>query len=480
MQPAALGTGPLIDLAALPRQASGVSRRRLVAGLSLCLIGLPGLTMGMVALSGAATTESVLLVYLLAVVVVAVVGGLIPGLLGALIGFLLANWFLTPPYHTMDVGDPEALTELVVFLVAAAVVSVAVEAGARDRARAARNRLETQMVAALSSAEMRGVTVAEVLQQVRQLYAMTTVALSPESHPQNHLAVVGPPPTGEPALRLRASENLELLGYGSPLFAEDRPLLRALAGTAGRAWENALLAQEAARAEQLAETDRLRSALLTAVGHDLRTPIAGIKAAVSGLRQTDVTWGPQEEQELLATIEDSADRLAELVDNLLAMSRIQAGAVSVHLRPVSVEEVVSRAALHLKASNLVLNIPEQLPPVLADAGLLERVIANLVDNALRFTKPGTDVRIAAALAQSPTSGAAAITIEVVDQGPGVERRRWQEMFVPFQRLGDTTPGGAGLGLAIARGLVEAMDGSLTPSATPGGGLTMTVQLPAAP
>ena len=442
------------------------------------MFGLPLLTWLLVNLRTALPGESVLLVYLLAVVVVAVVGGVLPGLLAAVSGFLLANWFLTPPYHTLNVDQPGALTDLLVFVLAAAMVSITVEVGARNRAKAERNRLQTQLVANLSSAEMRGVTVAEVLDQVRELYGMRTVTLAPQTDPERPVAVVGPKAEGPPSLSVTASNTLSLLGYGDAVFAEDRVLLQALAGTAGRTWETARLAQEAARAEQLAQTDRVRSALLTAVGHDLRTPLSGIKAAASGLRQVDVAWEPGEQDELLATIEDGADRLAALVDNLLAMSRIQAGALSVHAHPVDVEEIASRALLSHAANRVGLEIPEGMPPVMADGGLLERVLANLVDNAVRYSPDGRQVTVTAS--PQPASDPTDVEIRVIDQGPGADPTSWDEMFLPFQRLGDNTPGGVGLGLAIARGFTEAMGGTVLPSQTPGGGLTMTIRLPAAP
>ena len=467
---------PLFPATAPPPGVIGVSRPRLLAGLGLCFVGLPVLTWLMVGLRGSTTGESVLLIYLLAVVVVAVVGGMLPGLLAAIGGFLLANWFLTPPFHTFTVGEPAALADLVVFVLAAAIVSVTVEVGARNRAKAERNRLQTHIVASLSSAEMQGISVERVLDQVRRLYGMSTVALAPHADLQQPVASVGPAPHGSPDLSVPASDTLSLLGYGRAVFAEDRVLLQALAGTAGRAWETARLAEEAARAEQLAQTDRVRSALLTAVGHDLRTPLAGIKTAASGLRQPDVAWEPGEQDELLATIEDGADRLAALVDNLLAMSRIQAGALSVHAHPVDIEEVVSRALLGHDTHRVVLDLAEGLPPVLADDGLLERVLANLVDNALRYTPAGRQVVVSAVAAPDP----AFVEIRVADQGPGADPASWEEMFVPFQRLGDSSPGGVGLGLAIARGFTEAMGGTVRPSPGPDGGLTMTILLPAVP
>ena len=480
MQRAEMDVGPLAAFSALPGKAGGLSRSRQLSGLALCIVGLPLLTVLLVSLEGSAAREMALLLYLLAVVIVSVVGGLIPGLLSAVEGFLLANWFLTPPFRTLNVGEPAALADLVVFLLAAAIVSVTVEVGTRNRANAERHRLEAGMVSRLSSAEMSGVGVDEILAQIQHLYRMRTVVLVDRRASAEPLAQSGAPPSGEPVLSVPASEALTLLAYGDPPFAEDRMMLRALAGAAGRAWETQRLAREATRAEQLAETDRVRSALLAAVGHDLRTPIAGIKTAASGLRQADVTWQPEEEAELLETIEESADRLASLVDNLLAMSRIQAGALSVQLQPVSIDEVVSRALISLKATAVELDIPEDLPTVLGDEVLLERVIANLVDNARRFTPPDGAVRITAREATRGGERRPVVQVRVIDHGPGIPAEQWDEMFRPFQRLGDRTPGGTGLGLAIARGLTEAMQGSVTPSETPGGGLTMQVDLPVMP
>jgi K+-sensing histidine kinase KdpD len=216
----------------------------------------------------------------------------------------------------------------------------------------------------------------------------------------------------------------------------------------------------------------LRAALLAAVGHDLRTPLASIKAAVSSLRQGDVTWTADERAEFLATIEDSANRLDDLIANLLAMSRLQAGALSVAPRPVGLDEIVARALIGLRLE-VVVDVPDNLPRAMADPGLVERIVANLLVNAHRFSPPGTPVRVEAA------SGGDVVRLRVIDSGPGVSEEDREQMFSPFQRLGDRSTGGVGLGLAIARGFTEAMNGTLSPSTTPGGGLTMTLTLPAA-
>jgi two-component system sensor histidine kinase KdpD len=217
----------------------------------------------------------------------------------------------------------------------------------------------------------------------------------------------------------------------------------------------------------------MRTALLAAVGHDLRTPLASAKAATTSLRSKDVAWSPEDREELVATADESLDRLAALVDNLLDMSRLQAGVLAVEQRPVALDEVVPRALddLGLAAQGVRLDVRDDLPLVRADPGLLERVVANLVSNALRF---------------SPTDHPPSVTgsalgrrveLRVIDRGPGIAPADLEQVFAPFQRLGDTdNTTGLGLGLALARGLTEAMDGTLTPEETPGGGLTMVVTL----
>ena len=242
----------------------------------------------------------------------------------------------------------------------------------------------------------------------------------------------------------------------------------AVDATAARAVENRRLAVEA---EELAQIDRLRAALLGAVGHDLRTPLAGIKAAVSSLRAPDVEFSDDDRAELLATVEESTDRLAAVVDNLLALSRMQAGVLSVDLQPTAVDAVAAQAALATDP-RVQLTVPDDLPLAMADPGLLERVVANLLANARRASPPGGTVTIRGDATD------AAIRLAVVDHGPGLPVAAREAAFAPFQRLDDHTGGGLGLGLAIARGFTEAQGGTLVPSDTPGGGLTMTITLPA--
>ncbi|KQT89437.1 hypothetical protein ASG49_16900 [Marmoricola sp. Leaf446] len=230
------------------------------------------------------------------------------------------------------------------------------------------------------------------------------------------------------------------------------------------------------RRRALAAVDRTRTALLAAVGHDLRTPLAAAGASIATLRSDDLRLSDANTAELLEGAQQSLDRLGALVADLLDVSRLRAGAMAVVLQPVDLEEVCARALDDLAAAATVtLGRAADVPDVRADPGLLERVVVNLVANALRHTPGGRPPRLVA----RRTDGM--VELRVVDHGPGIPAERREEVFAPFQRLGDTDPAsGIGLGLALSRGLVEAMGGTLLPEDTPGGGLTMVVALRPAP
>lgn len=465
--------GATADPTVLSRRGQGLTSRRRRLGLVLAGLALPALTAVLVGVRGDLALGSVLLLYLLAVVVVSVVGGLLPGVTAAVASFLLVNFFLTPPYHTLVVEGRDSIIALLVFLLVAVTVSALVDIAARQLAQAARSDAEAERLGQVASEPLTARSAEDILAEVATTFGLTSVALTDPARPDPVLARVGPPFTPPGTVRVGAGGGRYLLGDGRVPFAEDRRLLGSLAHAASRAVDARTLAGEASRAHELAEVDRLRSALLAAVGHDLRTPLAGIKAAVTTLRQTDVDLDPADRDELLATVEDSADRLADLIANLLDLSRLQAGALSIDLRPVAVDEVVARALLDRHLDEVVNDVPDDLPFVWADAGLLERVIANLADNAHRHTTPGTPIHVEA------VGEDRSVTLKVIDHGGGVREADWDRIFVPFQRVDDRTTTGVGLGLAIARGFTHAMGGTLTPSHTPGGGLTMTASLPRA-
>ncbi len=273
------------------------------------------------------------------------------------------------------------------------------------------------------------------------------------------------------------TDNLCLAARGRTLNAADRRVLGAFAAYAAAALEQQRLTAEAEAARPIAEADRTRAALLAAVSHDLRTPLASAKAAVTSLRSRDVEWSAEDHDELLATADESLDKLIRLVENLLDMSRLQAGAMSVFPKPADLGEVIARSLDDLGpgGKTILVEVPADLPEVLVDPGILERVISNLLANALHYCPAGKPPLLTA------SSLGERVELRVIDRGPGIPREQAGRMFVPFQRLGDTdNTTGIGLGLALSKGLTEAMDGTLEPEETPGGGLTMLLSVPAVP
>lgn len=258
------------------------------------------------------------------------------------------------------------------------------------------------------------------------------------------------------------------------LPAEDRRVLAAFAAQAVVVLDRRRLLEEADRARALAEGNRIRTALLAAVSHDLRTPLAGIKAAVTSLRSDDVEWSEQDQADLLEAIEEGADRLDHVVGNLLDMSRLQTGTVTPLIRETDLDEVVPMALGGVPEGSVELDIPETLPMVDVDRGLLERSVANVVENAVKYSPADTAVLVSASVI------ADRVEVRVVDRGPGVPDEAKDRIFEPFQRYGDSPRGnGVGLGLAVARGFAEAVGGTLHAEDTPGGGLTMVLSLPRA-
>ena len=440
----------------LPR--SGLSSRRQWAGACVGAAGLPVMTALLVAGRDHLSYATPVLLVLLLVVLVALVGGLRPALPAALLGALALNYWFTPPLHRLTVDRPQDLVVLGAYVAVAVSVSVVVDLAARRTAEAARAAAEAQALSSVAGATLgEQETLPALLERVGVVFGASDVVMLDEAAGVDvPVAAVGTPVADDVEQVVPAGATARLVVRGPELFAEDRRVLAAFAEAAATALTGRRLAEQAEQAEAV---DRLRTALLAAVGHDLRTPLAGVKAAVSSLRQGDVAWTPDETAELLETIEDSADRLQALVSNLLDASRLQAGAMSVTLAPVGLDEVVARALVGLPGRGCVdVDVPDSLPPVVADAGLLERVVANLVDNALRYGGDRVTVRGAAG------------RLEVVDHGPGLPER-------PAEVGSDRQPGGVGLGLVVVRGFLDAMGGRLEPATTPGGGLTMTVVLP---
>jgi signal transduction histidine kinase len=454
--------------------SSGIGRRRLLAGVIL-VAGLPLLTAALVAGQRGLSLADDLLIYLVAVVAVAVVGGFWPAVLAAVTSSLLLNWYFTRPVHTLTIADPQNLLALMLFITVAVTVSSVVHLAAHRALQAARSSEEAAELLALAQTVLGGAdTPTAVLDHLTGTRGGRAELVEQAGGQWVKVAVSGTAPAGAATVRVEVRPDLALV-----ISAQSRQLtarlLDGFAAQVAAALDRDRLRTQAAQAEALAEGNRMRTALLAAVSHDLRTPLASIKASVSTLRQTDVQWTPADEAALLATIEQGADRLDALIGNLLDMSRLSTGSLQPFLRPTAIDEVAPVALRGLDAGGTVrLVVPDRLPLVRTDPGLLERVLANLFANALAFSPPGRPPVLHARPAGST------VVLEIIDRGPGVPDSLKTKMFEPFERLAARNTGtGVGLGLAVVKGFVDTMGGSVAAADTPGGGLTILVTLPAA-
>ena len=461
------------------RHPAALAPRRRLLGWLLAATGLIVLSTVLSHTREHVSLPSILLLYLLLVVLVATVGGLAPALVTAVVGFLLVNRLFTPPIHTWTINQPENIFALTVFLAVAVVVSALVAAAARRSAEAARAAAEAETLAGLAGTVIEPDPLPVLVDHLRRTFGLRGAALLREADGGWQVeAASGPEPPTVPG----GSDQTRPLGgglvlalRGGGLAAEDLRVLNAFVAQLAAAIDRRRVGAQAAQAAALTEADELRSALLQAVSHDLRTPLAGIKASASSLR-SGIDWSDSDRDQFLRTIEDETDRLATLVGNLLDMSRIQAGAVAPVTRAVGLEEVVPAAVAGLgpRAQIVDVAVPESLPPVEADPALLERVVANLVDNAVAHSPPDAPVRVEAGEVGDR------VLLRIVDRGPGIPASERERVFQPFQRTGDRrrSPRGAGvgLGLAVARGFTQAMGGDLVVDDTPGGGTTMVLDL----
>jgi len=481
----------------LPRRGGALTRRRKVAGYVLAAALAPVLTVALTSLRSGLNLTSDVLLFLVAVILVALVGGFAPAVLAAIAGSLLLNYYFILPIHQFTIAQANNALALGVFVIVALLVSSVVDTAARRTKQAARANAESELLTTTAGSVLRGQQgLSALLDRAREAFGMDSVTLLERTSPDAQQYAGGTPgesrsmsgswhvvaSRGEPAVTrpeeadvaIPVADTLLLALRGRALPATDRRVLGAFASYAAVALDQQRLAAEAQAAKPIAAADRMRTALLAAVSHDLRTPLASAKAAVTSLRSEDVNWAAEDHDELLATADESLDQLTHLVDNLLDMSRLQAGALSLFPRPASLEEIVSRALDNLDpaARGITVDIPESLPEINVDPAILERVIVNLTENALRYSPPGTPPLLTASALGDR------VELRVVDRGPGIPEQDRDRMFVPFQRLGDTdNTTGVGLGLALSLGLTEAMGGTLTAEDTPGGGLTMTVSVP---
>ena len=472
---------------------SSLSPRRRAAGWASSLVIPAVLTAGLLLIGRddvALATDAMLL--LAGVVGVALIGGLWPAVVAAIVSNLCLNWFFTPPVGFWTIAEAENVFALGVFVVVAVAVASVVDLAARRTTQAYRARAEASTLAALSRSVLSGDDTAQaIVQRLAQTFAMADVRLEERADDRSPWTVVAherrlaeagagaasgsgatPAGVGEDGsvTEVAIDDRHRLVLAGRVLPASDRQVVEAFGAQAGIVLEHRRLREQAAQAEVLERTESTRTALLAAVSHDLRTPLAVIRTAVDGLGSPDVELDREDRDVLTATIADSTYRLERLIGNLLDLSRLQTGAVRPVLRAASLEEVVP-IAVEPWLSELALDVPEDLPLVHTDPGLFERVVANVVSNAVRHSPVGAKVLFTASAARD------SVELRVADTGPGVPDDRKATMFEPFQRLDDTSAGGLGLGLAVASGLATAVGARIAAEDTPGGGLTMVLTVP---
>lgn len=411
-----------------------------------------------------------LLVVLAEVLAVAVLAGPLLSVVSALASVVLVNWYLVPPYGTFQIASTDNVVSLVVFTLVAAVAASLMEIGSRARARAIAASQQTELLGDVLTAP-ESADAGEALQRVRTGLGLDYVELRRHEGPRpDALLASNGTPTGAINLDIDLPDGYRLIGHGGELLAPDPDFLVSLGSAAARAYESEQLRAETERANELASIDRARTALLASVGHDLRTPLASLRVSVDALRSPGPGLTDEDRQTLMATLGASTDRLDELITNLLDMSRLEAGVVIATLSATDLGAVIDKVELAVASDRLVVDVPRAIPPVSADPALLERVVANLVSNAMRYSPPGTPIELAAHLQDG------AVDLSVSDRGPGITSAESELVFTPFHRVGAQADGGSGLGLAIVRGFAEAMGMTVSLTERVGGGLSARVSM----
>jgi two-component system sensor histidine kinase KdpD len=460
----------------LPTVGGALSIARRVIGLIVTLTGLPLLTMLLALFRSDQSLPSDVLLFQLFIVIVALIGGIWPALVSAVLAGFLLDFYFVPPLYLIRIADPLHFLALLIFVIVAALVSLVVDQAARRARVAARASAEAEVLVAVAGGVLQGGDALQALvSRLRESFGMTSVLLK---QGDETVAISLDPESARADDRqttMPVGDNAAIELFGHPLEPTDRRILGAFVSQLEAALMQRQLATEAADAKPLAQADKLRSALLAAVSHDLRRPLASATAAVSSLRSSDIKLSRADRAELLLTADESLIALGTLVTDLLDVTRLQAGVIGVVLSPVALDDVVGGALdeLRLPPGGVTLELTA-VPLVDADGALLQRAVVNLLSNAIRFSPAGAPPAI------STSQFGDAVQLRVIDSGPGIPPDKREDVFVPFQRLGDLDNSvGVGLGLSLSKGFVEAMGGTLEAEDTPGGGLTMVIELPAA-
>ncbi|GAA4155128.1 sensor histidine kinase KdpD [Gryllotalpicola daejeonensis] len=489
----AAGSHPIV----LPRARGALSWRRLTLGFVFAVLAGPLLTWFLWSFRSSDALTAEVLAFQLITVIAALIGGIWPALFAAVLSGVTLDYVFVEPYYTITIARPLHLAALLLYVVIAALVSFVVDQAARRTRAARRSAAESEVLATVAGGVIRGDDAVEALvARAREAFGLNAARLvgadgSVLFEVSSRVDAATPPvdsatppvdaakPNGDrptqPTHVEPVGDRARLELFGPALESSDRRILSAIATQLDAALEHRDLADTAEALKPLAETDRVRSALLAAVGHDLRRPLAAATAAVTSLRSPGIRLSASDRDELLDTAQAGLESLGSLVTNLLDVSRVQAGVLAVNLAPVDIDDVLPSALeeLGVAPGAVVLDVTDDVPAVSADPVLLQRVVVNLLANALRYSASAPRLAVSAFGDD--------VQLRIVDAGPGVPDDRKEAIFQPFQREGDTdNTTGIGLGLALSRGFVEGMGGTLAVEDTPGGGLTMVVTLHTAP
>ena len=461
----------------LPSLGGALSIKRRVVGFVVALLGLPLLTLVLSEFRSEELETTEVLTFQLLVVVVAIVGGIWPAVFTAVAAGILLDYFFVDPLFTVTIADPLHLLALVIFVLVAVLVSIVVDQSSRRSRAATRAAAEAETLSFIASGVLGGGDpLAELVKRMRDSFGMTSVIVHSDGVALASSTDASLADNSDVETTYPLGSNASIYLRGAELGARDRRIVGAFLSQLETAVRQRELAGEAERMRPVAEADRLRTALLAAVGHDLRRPLAAATAAITGVRSAGSKLSDDDRTELLSTAEESLASLADLVTALLDASRLQAGVLGVALEAVAPDDVVGGALdeLDVGPGDVVVDLGRDVPAALADPALLQRALVNLIANALRFAPFDVPPVV------STSAFGDRVQLRVIDQGPGIPPDRREDVFVPFQRLGDTdNTTGVGLGLALSKGFVEAMGGTLEPEDTPGGGVTMVIDLPAA-
>lgn len=438
-----------------------------------------------------ATSTVAAMVYLLAVVGAAVIGGLRGGLFASVISFLGLNFFFTPPFHTFEVEKPEDLVALLGFLIVSSIVANLFTQLMNQRERAERRERETGLLYHLASQLLGRESTAGVLDEfTRDLAGILRLSVCEvyvaESDGELKLAsrfTAGQISESGRTFDIPLKTDREEFGVvrviprvGTALDDEDLALAHAFVTQVALAMESVSLQEKTRSAQSEAEASRIRAALFSSVTHDLRTPLSSIKASATSLLEEGVAFDSQQREELLRTIAEESDRLNRLIGNLLDLSRLRAGALVPEKLPTPIEDVidsvVSRLGKIFGDRQVQVRIREGIPPVPMDVMQIDQVLSNLLENAAVHAAPNSDVEIRATKWQS------SVEVEVSDHGTGIPAGEREKVFEEFYRRdGGGSKRGAGLGLSIARAIVQAHGGQIWIRETPGGGTAVVFRLP---